>query len=262
MKRQTTIKGIWLGVLLGVILAACGGGGDNNNNNGGDATANENAIVLDDNNGANYNPVIDPTRFVGSIDNPHFNLIPGRRWVYEGVDSEGVVERVEVDVTPDTRVILGVTTTVVQERAYEDGELVEDTLDWYAQDLDGTVWYFGEDSKNIDAGQIVSTAGSWEAGVNGAKPGILMKGSPQVGDAYRQEFLAGEAEDMAEVLSMDESVQTAGGTYDHCLQIKEWTPLEPDVVEHKFYCQEIGNVVVEQKVVGGEGRIELIEMTP
>lgn len=261
MKRQEITKQgclWWMAGALSVALMACGGSGDNGNNSG-QTDANENAILLDDANGAQYNPVIDPVHFVGAVDNPYFTLTQGKRWVYEGTNGEGVVERVEIEVTGDTRVILGITTQVVRERAYEDGDLVEDTFDWYAQDMNGDVWYFGEDSKDIDEGQVVGTAGSWEAGVNGAKPGIIMKGNPQVGDAYRQEFLAGEAEDIAEVLSISESVQIGLGSYVGCLRIKEWTPLDPNVVEHKFYCKETGNVTVEEKVVGGEGRIEWIE---
>jgi hypothetical protein len=157
---------------------------------------------------------------------------------------------------------LGVTTTVVRDRVWEDGELIEDTFDWYAQDNDGNVWYFGEDSKEIEDGKVVSTEGSWEAGVNGAKPGIVMKANPQVGDAYRQEFLKGEAEDMGQVLSIDESVSIGSGSYEKCLQTKDWTPLEPEVVEHKFYCKEVGNVVLEKKVAGESGQIELIEVKP
>jgi hypothetical protein len=107
---------------------------------------------------------------------------------------------------------------------------------------------------------MVSTEGSWEAGVNGAKAGIIMKGNPQTGDAYRQEFLKGEAEDMGKVLSLDQTVGIGLGSYQNCLQIQDWTPLEPGVVEHKFYSKEVGNLVLEKKVAGGSGQKELIEM--
>jgi hypothetical protein len=221
---------------------------------------NKNAITLDDSNGGDYNPVMDPANFVSTIDNPYFTLMPGKVWVYEGTNEVGKTERVEVEVTQDTKMVLGVATTVVREREWVDGELVEDTFDWYAQDKDGNVWYFGEDSKEIEDGEVVSTDGSWEAGVNGAKPGIIMKANPQVKDAYRQEFLKEEAEDMGQVLSIDETVSIGLGSYQNCLKIKDWTPLEPNVVEHKFYCKEIGNLVLEKKVAGGSGQMELIEI--
>lgn len=220
---------------------------------------NNNAIILNDNNGDTYNPVIDSVNFVSTIDNPCMTLSPGRIWVYEGTKEGGKKERIEIEVTPDTKTVLGVATTVVREREWVDGELVEDTFNWYAQDRDGNVWYFGEDSREFEEGQVVSTDGSWEAGVNGAKPGIIMKANPQVGDAYRQEFLKGEAEDMGEVLALNEPVGIGLGDYQDCIKIKDWNPLEPDVVEHKFYSQEVGNLVLEMKVTGKSEKVELIE---
>jgi hypothetical protein len=228
--------------------------------NGVSENDDENSIVLNDNNGGDYNPVIDPANFVSTIDHPYFTLTPGRVWVYEGKNEDGETERVEIEVTHDTKMVLGVTTIVVREREWKNGELAEDTFDWYAQDKDGNVWYFGEDSKEIKQGEVVSTAGSWEAGVNGAKPGIIMKANPQVGDAYRQEFLKGEAEDMGEVLGLNEPVSIGSEDYQSCLKIKDWTPLEPDVVEHKFYSKEVGNLILEKKVAGESGQLELIEI--
>jgi len=119
--------------------------------------------------------------------------------------------------------------------------------------------YFGEDSKEIEDGQVVDTAGSWEAGVAGATPGIIMKGDPEVGDQYRQEFFAGEAEDMAKILSLNESVTVAAGSFDNCWQIMEWSPLEPEVVAHKFYAPGIG-WVLEMHVEGDLERVELVEI--
>lgn len=217
-------------------------------------------IVINDNNGEDYNPAIDPANFVAAIDNPYFNLAPGRVWVYEGKDEDGKTERVEVEVTNETKTILGVNTTVVHAREWVEGELVEDTFDWFAQDKDGNVWYFGEDSKEIEGGEVVNTNGSWEAGVNGAKPGIVMKANPQVNEAYRQEFLPGEAVDMGQVLSLNESVTIGLGSYTDCLQTKDWTPLEPEVVEHKFYSKDVGNAILEKKVAGETGQLELVEM--
>jgi hypothetical protein len=128
-------------------------------------------------------------------------LDPGTVWVYEGRTEDGF-ERVVVTVVPETRVILGVECRVVIDRVYLDGELIEETYDWYVQDLKGNVWYFGEESHEIENGKVVSTDGSWEAGVNGAKPGYIMLAMPKVGDRYRQEYYLGEAEDVAEVTAL------------------------------------------------------------
>lgn len=204
-----------------------------------------------------YSPVINPEDFVEVIDNTYFPLIPGTTFVYEGEGEDGEDIRNEVSVTRETRVVMGVTTTVVLDKEWEDDELIEETLDWYAQDKDGNIWYFGEDAKEYEDGKLVSTAGSWEAGVGGAQPGILIKGDPQVGDVYRQEYLEGEAEDMAEVISLDESVTVAYGSYDNCLKTKEWNPLEPDSEENKYYAPGVG-LLLEMQIKGGEEKLELV----
>lgn len=209
--------------------------------------------------GEEYSPVINPEDFVEEIDNPYFPLIPGTTFVYEGAGEEGETIRNEVTVTDETREVMGVTTTVVLDKEWKDEELIEETFDWYAQDKAGNIWYFGEDSKEYEDGKVVSTAGSWEAGLGGAQPGILIKGDPQVGDVYRQEYLEGEAEDMAEVLSFNESVTVAYGSFEDCLQTKEWNPLESDSEENKYYAPGVG-LLLEVQVKGGEERLELIEI--
>ncbi len=146
--------------------------------------------------GRAYEPGIVPTAFVREIDNPYLPLTPGLTLIYEGV-SDGERERVEVTVTSETKQVMGVTATVVRDRAFAGGELVEDTFDWFAQDRQGNVWYFGEETAEYKGGEVVTRAGSWEAGVDGARPGIVMLAEPQVGDTYRQEYYEGEAEDMA-----------------------------------------------------------------
>jgi hypothetical protein len=205
-----------------------------------------------------YAPEIDPDNFVEGVDHPFFPLSPSTVMIYEG-ESDGVVEHIEVMVTTETREVMGVECMVVRDRVWEDGELVEDTFDWYAQDKEGNVWYFGEDSSEIEDGEVVSKEGSWEAGVDGALPGIIMLAEPEVGDVYRQEYYEGEAEDMAEVIALDESETVAFGSFDNLLVTKEWTPLEPDVVENKYYAEGVG-LILEVVVEGGEGRIELIEV--
>jgi hypothetical protein len=155
---------------------------------------------------------------------------------------------------------MGVTTSIVRETEWEDGELVEDTFDWFAQDVDGNVWYFGEDSKEYEDGEVVSTAGSWEAGVDGAKPGIIMQADPQIGLAYRQEYYAGEAEDMAEVISLTGNATVPYGSFDNVLITREWTPLEPGIEENKYYAMDVG-LIMEETVEGGSGSLELVDIT-
>ncbi|HZY30912.1 MAG TPA: hypothetical protein VFF86_04645 [Candidatus Methylomirabilis sp.] len=207
---------------------------------------------------APYSIVIDPTEFAAQITNSYFPLVPGTTLIYEGETSEGL-ERVEDYITHETREILGVTCIVVRNRVTLNGELVEETFDWYAQDRDGNVWYFGEEAKDYENGVVVSTKGSWEAGIDGALPGIIMQANPQVGDPYRQEFYAGEAEDMAQVLSITESVTVPHGSYDRVVRTMDWTPLEPGKVEDNFYASGIG-LILEVIVEGGEGRVELIDI--
>jgi len=194
-----------------------------------------------------YNPKIKPDDFTSAIDNPFFTLVPGTTFVYESQTEDGV-ERIETSITEDKREVMGVKTTVVWDREWLDNELIEDTRDWYAQDKEGNVWYFGEFSQLFDSGQLLGTTGSWEAGIDGAKPGIIMKASPKVGDIYRQEFYEGVAEDMAEVIELGIPVMTDFAYFSNCLKTKEWTPLESDSTEFKYYCLKTNNLVMEEKV--------------
>jgi hypothetical protein len=204
-----------------------------------------------------YAPRIDPAAFVEVIDNPYLPLATGSSWRYEGTDDEGATEVVEITVLDETRPVMGVTTRVVRDRVTVDGELVEDTLDWYAQDAAGNVWYFGEEVKDYEDGRVVSTAGSWEAGVDGALPGIAMPASPRPGETFRQEYFAGEAEDMFEILAVDASIDTPTGTFTDALLTRDWTPLEPGVAEEKLYVAGIGKVA-ERQVEGGSGGVVLV----
>jgi hypothetical protein len=236
--------------LVAVLAAACGAA---NPQQEGAAGRNPAAVV----DGQAYRPSIDPEGFVEVVDNPYLPLRPGQRRVYEG-HADGERERVVVTVTSQTREVIGVTATVVRDRAFVAGELVEDTFDWFAQDREGNVWYFGEETAEYEDGKVANRAGSWEAGVDGAQPGIVMLAEPRVGDSYRQEFYAGEAEDMGRVRSLDASVTVPSGSFDHVLVTEDWTPLEPDVLEHKFYASGVG-VVLERLVRGGEGVLRLVE---
>jgi hypothetical protein len=209
--------------------------------------------------GPPYRAIIDPAAFATVIDNPYMPLQPGTTYIYEGT-SEGEQVHNDVIVTTETKMILGVQCIVVRDTVTIDGELVEDTLDWFAQDKAGNVWYFGEDSKTYENGQLASTEGSWEAGVDGAQPGIIMPGQPKIGVEYRQEYYPGEAEDMASVLELGTGPVTVPfGTFDDLLVIKEWSPLEPEVVEHKTYAPGIGLILAEA-VQGEDERLELIDV--
>jgi hypothetical protein len=201
---------------------------------------------------------LDPADFGTEIDNPFFPMTPGSRWIYKEKDVDGTLNRVEVTVTSRTRTILGIEARVVHDRVTVDGELKEDTFDWYAQDKDGNLWYLGEDTKEYEDGKVASTRGSWEAGVDGALAGILVPADPEVGMTYRQEYYKGEAEDRAEVESVDESAELSYGSFAGVLKTRETTPLEPDLVEHKYYAKGVGVVLVIAASEEGPGREELI----
>jgi len=202
--------------------------------------------------------------------NPYFPLVPGTRWMYEAED-----EVITVEVLEETIEIDGVKCAVVRDVVFETGDEgdepeededsgvpVEDTLDWFAQDKDGNVWYFGEISFNFEDGQIVDIEGSWKTGEDGAKPGIVMPADPVVGDVYRQEWLLGEAEDMAEVLSISAepelSEDNVGDCSEGCLQTLEWTPLEGDSYEYKYFQKGVG-MVQEADPEDPESTVELVE---
>ena len=182
-----------------------------------------------------YKPHIDPADFTTTIDNEYFPMKPGTTFLYVGKG-----ERDEMSVTHQTKKVMGVECVVVDDRAWEDGKLIEKTYDWFAQDSKGTVWYFGEDTKEYENGEVVSTKGSWEAGVDGAKPGIVMPADPKVGQSYHQEYYPGEAMDMAKVLSVNTSISVPYGSFDQVLETREWTPLQPGFSEKKYYVRGVG----------------------
>ena len=204
--------------------------------------------------GQDYAVTIAPDDFSNPLANDYYPLEPGVTTVFEGGG-----EHVEVTVTSETKVIMGVTTYVITDQVSVDGELTEDTVDWYAADNFGNVWYFGEKTAEYENGQITSTEGSWEAGVDGALPGIIMLADPRLGDTYRQEFYAGQAEDVAKVHAMDESVTVPKGTYQQVLVTEDWSLLTPAVHERKWYAPGIG-VVFEETVNGGSGTLSLIDV--
>jgi hypothetical protein len=216
--------------------------------------------VVDPGDGGVYAPVIDPASFVERIDNPYLPFLPGARWVFVG-ESDGETERVEVTVLEERKVVMGISAVVVRDRVEVDGVIAEDTFDWFAQDGDGNVWYLGEAVQDYENGEPSGTGGSWEAGVDGALPGIVMPARPSAGAAFRQEYYEGEAEDMFEILSITGSRTVPAGTFEAVVETEDWNPLEPDTIEHKFYAPGVG-LIFEEKVAGGDGFVELVEFTP
>jgi hypothetical protein len=199
---------------------------------------------------------LDPADFVPQIDNPYWPMAPGTRWVSREFDFEGS-QRVTVTVLERTREIEGIEATVVHDVVSEQGELVENTFDWYAQDLCGNVWYLGENTKEYENGEVVSTAESWEHRVDGAMAGVVVPGDPQVGLTYRQEYYAGEAEDTGQIVSLDEQAQVPFGHFRNVLLTRDYTPLDPKVLEYKLYAEGVGPVLA-LGVSGGSDREELL----
>jgi len=204
---------------------------------------------------------LNPADFSAEVTDPCFPLVPGTRLISRERDAQGTVQKGVTHVTNRTRLIAnGITARVVHDVVSENGEPVEKTFDWYAQDTAGNVWYLGEDTKEYENGHVVSTHGSFEAGVDGAQPGVVMPGSPQVGMTYRQEYYAGQAEDQAKVLSLDEQAGVPFGHFADVLMTKEINPLEPRHGEYKFYARGIGPVL-ELTASGGTDRVALINVT-
>ncbi len=203
---------------------------------------------------------LDPAEFTAEVTNPWFPLEPGTRWTYRETTEDGEEVRVVVTATAATHEIAnGVTARIVRDTVTLDGEIIEDTLDWYAQDADGTVWYLGEDTAEFENGEVSTREGSFEAGVDGAQAGVIMPASPDMGMTYRQEYYEGEAEDHGEVLALGKQASVPAGDYDGLVQTADTTPLEPDVLEHKYYAEGVGLVLTIDKEAGG--REELLSVT-
>lgn len=241
--------GCLLLVILLLSILGCGGGDD------GDSVEMASGANLPQ---GSERVDLDPAEFSPKISNVYWPMAPGSRWVYRERDSEGGVQRVVVTVTDQTkRVANGVVARIVHDVVSEDGRPVEVTADWYAQDAEGNLWYMGERTAEYENGRAVSRAGSWEAGVDGAQPGIIMAAEPEPGLAYRQEYYAGEAEDRAKVLSVDEQVEVPYGHFTHAVLTKDLTPLEPRALEYKLYARGVGPVLTLD-ASGESGREELL----
>src|SRR5262245_15670242 len=204
----------WMVAVIGTGLLGCGSdsasssgspSGSSTSTGSGAGGEGGEACTVD----TSYAPKIDPASFVDAVDNPLYPLVPGTTFVYENGD-----EHIEVAVTANKKMVMGVSCTEVHDVATVNGDVIEDTFDWFAQDKDGAVWYFGEDTKEMSMGMVTSTEGSWTGGVDGAQPGIVVPAMPKKGDpAYRQEYYACHAEDMGQVLETDATAMVVAGSY-------------------------------------------------
>jgi hypothetical protein len=209
--------------------------------------------------GADYHPHINPTRFSARVTNPWYPLRVGTTWIYAG-HGDGTTVIDVVKSTRHTRVIDGVTTRVVADLVFDAGHLAERTHDYFAQDVCGNVWYFGEDTAELDAhGHVLNTDGTWHAGVHGAQPGVFMQAHPQLDRRFRQEWLAGVAEDTFVVRDKSASVSVPFGSFTHALRTAEFSRLEPNVLDNKYYVRGIGEVK-ELAVRGPRETLGLVEI--
>jgi hypothetical protein len=254
-KRATHMYGSVLAAVAIVAAATAGCGSSDSTSTTADAAS------LAPVNGT-YSPTIEPANFSTTVDNPYFPLTPGSVTRAQGVAENGKTPQADRSVvTHQTKTILGVDTVVVLDTISSQGQPVERTHDWYAQDKQGNVWYFGEDSFDYKHGRFVKNSGSWQSGVSGAQPGIIMEANPKPGDAYRQEYYPGHALDQAKVLSTDGAVGVPYKSFPHSLGTIEHTALEPDVKEKKWYAAGIGEIK-SADVSGSHEQFQLVSATP
>ncbi len=232
-----------------LLLAACGGGGSKPSSSSSSTLPQGTKPVK-----------LDPADFTTNIDNPYWPMRPGSHWVYREVEN-GESQRVDVTVTNRTKMLGGIEARVVHDRVSRDGETLEDTYDWYAQDAHGNLWYLGEDTAEYENGKLKTKEGSWAYGVDGAEPGVVVPASPEQGMSYREEYYAGHAEDAAEVLKVGSQVQVPFSRFRNAMLTRNFSTIEPTVEEMKLYAKGVGPVM-ELLVSGGSGRTELLSFTP
>ena len=241
------IRSIAIAVAV-LALAACGGGGS-------DSKPSSSAGLPQ-----GTKPVkLDPADFTTEIDNPYWPMRPGSHWVYREVEN-GEAQRVDVTVTNRTKTLGGIEARVVHDRVSRNGQTVENTYDWYAQDSKGNLWYFGEDTGEYENGKLKTKEGSFAYGVDGAEPGVVVPANPKPGMSYREEYYAGHAEDGAEVLGTHSQVQVPFGRFQNAMLTRNFSTIEPTVEEMKLYAKGVGPVM-ELLVSGGSGRTELLNYT-
>jgi hypothetical protein len=248
--------------LLAAFAAGCGSdGGSSSSTSAVSATSTGSASSLAPASGT-YSPRIDPASFVDVVNNRYFPLKPGTGFHYRGVAEDGKTPQSDdMVVTRQTKKILSVKCTVVSDIVSSGGKQIERTFDWYAQDKYGNVWYMGEDTRELEDGRFVKADDSWEAGVNGAQPGIIMPGDPQPDGSYRQEYYPGHAEDQARILGSGGALTVPAGSFSQTLLTEETAPeLDPGVAERKYYVAGLGDVK-EQTVSGNHEQIQLVSVT-
>jgi hypothetical protein len=231
-------------------VAGCGSSGKTHTT----ATQTPVAATTTTTSGPPYHPKIVPADFSNRVTNPYFSLKPGMTRVYDGT-KDGVPEHVVVTVSRSYRTIMGIKCVIVNDVVTINRALEENTTDWYAQDKQGNVWYFGEDSKDYKNGVVVSTQGTWETGVDGALPGVVVHAKPVVGPRYRQEYRPGVAEDMARVLTVTATQAVPAGTFHNTVLTLDTDPLNPDKVEHKWYARGVG--LIHAIRIGGQHHEEI-----
>ena len=252
MRRTLSISIALLLLASAVVVAAVVPAG------GGDTTTGADSTLPVGSEGVS----LDPAEFTTEIDNPYWPMAVGSRWVYREQDPEGDM-RVVVTVTDRTkRIANGIEARVVHDVVSQDGEPIEVTDDWYAQDSDGNVWYLGEATAEYENGKVVTREGSFEAGVDGAQPGIIMPADPQPGLTYRQEYYEGEAEDFAKVLDLSSTAEVPFGSFDGLLRTEDVNPLgDPKQVENKFFAEGVGPILTLSIEPDKGAREELLSYT-
>ena len=257
-----TVTALGVAAALAIGVAACGG---DDTPTVTQATPTASSSLAGSNLPQGSEPVkLDPADFTTKIDNPYWPMSPGSKWVYSETDTQGTHEKVVVQVTNRTKTIAnGIDARVIRDTATENGQPVEVTDDWYAQDSAGNIWYLGEATAEYKNGKVTSTAGSFEAGVDGAQAGIAMPANPEPGMDYRQEYYKGVAEDRGAVITVgEEQVQVPFGHFDtDVLMTRDLVPLEPKVQELKFYAPDVGPLL-SVHTDGAGGRAELVSYTP
>jgi hypothetical protein len=248
MRARTRLLIVAAAAAAALAVGACGSDGDESSSAAGNQALPQGSEPVE----------LDPADFTTRIDNRYWPMKPGSRWVYRETDSEGTVQRVVVTVLRKTkRIANGIEARVVHDVVSEGGEPVEDTFDWYAQDSAGNIWYMGEDTTEYENGKPVSTEGSFEAGVDGAQAGVVVPAKPEPGLTYRQEYYAGQAEDQGEIIGVDKQAEVPFGHFTNVLMTEDTNPLEPKVLEFKFYAPGVGPVLAVS-VSGGSDREELL----
>jgi hypothetical protein len=241
-------------VSLAAVVSIAGCGSSNSSSSGSGSSSTQIKLQTVPASGSVYHPKIVPANFTTQVTNRYWPLRPGATWVYDGT-KDHVPEHVVITVATDTKTIMGVKCLVVHDRVTINGSLEENTTDWYAQDRSGAVWYFGEDSKDYKNGVVVSTQGTWEAGVDGAQPGVVIQGDPRPGPTYRQEYRPGVAEDRARVLTASAVETVPAGTFHNVVETYDTDPLNPDKVERKYWAPGVGAVHVVR--IGGSHQEEI-----